>query len=108
MRDLVRVKDPDTGHEFTTTSARAEKAGLRVLVDAIRVVGARRSLGVGLLASRTPTPVAERHSVARRVDLRDVQEAIEERSGGDVPAEARSNLLAVALKGIHRDRELDP
>lgn len=31
MRDSVRVKDPDTGHEFTTTSARAEKAGLRVL-----------------------------------------------------------------------------
>ena len=31
MRDLVRVKDPDTGHEFTTTKARADKAGLRVL-----------------------------------------------------------------------------
>ena len=31
MRELVRVKDPDTGHEFTTTRARAEKAGLRVL-----------------------------------------------------------------------------
>ena len=31
MRDLVRVKDPDTGHEFTTSRARAEKAGLRVL-----------------------------------------------------------------------------
>ena len=31
MRDLVRVKDPDTGHEFTTSRARADQAGLRVL-----------------------------------------------------------------------------
>lgn len=39
MREFVRVKDPDTGHEFTTTKARADRAGLRVLdkpaVDAL-------------------------------------------------------------------------
>lgn len=41
MRDLVRVKDPDTGHEFTTTRARAERAGLRVLdKDAVDAFGA--------------------------------------------------------------------
>lgn len=31
MTDYVRVKDPTTGHEFTTSAQRAKNAGLQVL-----------------------------------------------------------------------------
>jgi hypothetical protein len=52
MRDLVRVKDPETGHEFTVTRARAEKAGLRVLdKDAVDAFGA---------------PLAAKHNITPR------------------------------------------
>ena len=53
MRDLVRVKDPDTGHEFTTTRARAEKAGLRVLDKP-----AADAFGKPLRAKHNTTPKA--------------------------------------------------
>jgi len=52
MREFVRVKDPDTGHEYTTTTKRAERAGLRVLdKDAVDAFGA---------------PLAAKHNITPR------------------------------------------
>ena len=51
MRELVRVSDPVTGHQFTTTRARAERAGLRVLDK-----DAADAFGTPLAAKHNTTP----------------------------------------------------
>lgn len=74
MDELVRVKDPDTGHEFSTSRVHAEAAGLTVLDKIAADAGGyalpgKHYVDLKHLTEHSTVPEIEAAAAAAGVDL---------------------------------------